>query len=71
MSTATPADGQVILLEVYASTTNSSVTFLAPTTLLAGLTPPFDVVAGKLGLFGLRYSTRAGHWVVTSAGLEQ
>jgi hypothetical protein len=68
---AAPADGGTVLLEVYASGATSSVTFTSPTTRLARLTQPFVVPAGKLGLFGLRYSARAEHWVVTSAGVEQ
>jgi hypothetical protein len=65
------ADGATVLLEVYASGATSSVTFASPTTQLSELTPPFVVAAGKLGLFGLRYSARAEHWVLTSAGVEQ
>ena len=68
---AAPGDGATVLLEVYASGATSSVTFTSPTTQLAGLTSPFVVAAGKLGLFALRYSARAEHWVVTSAGVEQ
>jgi hypothetical protein len=68
---AVPADGATVLLEVYAGGATSSVTFPSPTTRLSGLPSPFVVAAGKLGLFGLRYSARAGHWVVTSAGVEQ
>jgi hypothetical protein len=68
---AAPADGATVLLEVYARGSASPVTFAAPTTRLSGLTSPFVVRAGKLGLFGLRYSARAGHWVVTSAGVEE
>jgi hypothetical protein len=68
---AAPADGASVLLEVYARAATSSVKFASPTTRLSNLTSLFVVGPGKLGLFGLRYSARAGHWVVTSAGVEQ
>jgi len=71
MSPAAAADGATVLLEVYASGANSPVTFTAPTTHLSGLCGPFVVAAGKLALFGLRYSARAERWVLTSAGVEQ
>jgi len=71
MSPAAAADGATVLLEVYASGASSPVTFTAPTTHLCGLCGPFVVAAGKLALFGLRYSARAGRWVLTSAGMEQ
>jgi hypothetical protein len=70
MAVGAPADGATVLLEVFA-TQVSSVTFASPTTSVSGLRLPFEIAPGKLGLFGLRYSARAGHWVITSAGVEQ
>jgi uncharacterized Zn-binding protein involved in type VI secretion len=71
MSADAPPDGATVLLEVFAADTASSVTFASPTTLVRGLLPPFEIAPGRLGLFALRYSARAGHWVVTSAAVEQ
>jgi hypothetical protein len=71
MAADAPPDGASVLLEVFATHTASSVTFASPTTTVSGLLPPFDIAPGRLGLFALRYSARAGHWVVTSAAVEQ
>jgi hypothetical protein len=70
LSSETPSDGTTILLEVLASGSSAPVT-LPETGLLGGLTPPFVIPMGKLGLFELRYSARAGRWVLVSAGVEQ
>jgi hypothetical protein len=71
MSSETPSDGAAILLEVLASGTGTPVTFAPETGILGGMVPPFMVPPGKLGLFGLRHSARAGRWVLVSVGVEQ
>ena len=71
MAAGAPPDGASVLLEVFATHTASSVTFASPTTSVSGLVPPFEIAPGRLGLFALRYSARAGHWVITSAAVEQ
>jgi uncharacterized Zn-binding protein involved in type VI secretion len=71
MAAGAPPDGASVLLEVFATQTASSVTFASPTTSVSGLLPPFEIAPGRLGLFALRYSARAGHWVIISAAVEQ
>ncbi|HEX2362029.1 MAG TPA: hypothetical protein VHI11_08165 [Jiangellaceae bacterium] len=71
MNSETPADGAAVLLEVFASGTGTTVTLAPETGILGEMVPPFIVPPGKLGLFGLRYSARAGRWVLVSVGVEQ
>ena len=71
MSSAAPLDGATVLLEILASGGSAPVTFAPPTGLVGGLAAPFVVSAGRLGLFVLRYSARAGRWLLLSAGVEQ
>jgi hypothetical protein len=71
MRDSAPADGATVQLEVCAEGAASSVTFAPPTTMLAGLTTPFVVADGAIGVFALRYSARTDRWTLTSAGVEQ
>lgn len=63
-------DGQSVTFEAYGGAGGGQVSFTGAG-LLSGLTSPFSVAASKVGLFGLRYSSRASRWVVTAAGMEQ
>jgi hypothetical protein len=71
LSSATPADGSTVLLEVLASETSTLINFTSGIGIFGEFTPPFAIPVGKLGLFGLRYSARAGRWVLISVGVEK
>jgi hypothetical protein len=71
MSSAQPADGAMVLLEVFADGVAVPVDFAPPTGTLGKLAPPFVVPAGRLAMFWLRHSARAGRWVVVAAGVER
>jgi hypothetical protein len=68
---AAPADGATTLLEVVADGTEVPVAFAPGTGMLEGLAAPFVVRPGRLGLFALRHSARAGRWTLVTAGIER
>lgn len=63
-------DGQQILIEVYASGGARTVAFSGTNTVLAGLGSTLSVASTKVGYVGMRYSTRAGHWVAVALSAE-
>ena len=65
VSTTGVLSGQQILLEVLAQTTGRVVT-LTGISIAAGLTAATTVTSGKVGMFGLRYSSLAGTWFLMS-----
>jgi hypothetical protein len=67
--TGTPADGQRVLLEVYASGGSRLVSISGPT-VMAGLGTSINIASGKIGLVGLVYTARANRWVVAALNSE-
>lgn len=65
-----PTNGQPLVVEVLASGANRIVTVHSAIVPAVGLTAAFTVVSGKVGFFGLRYSTLAGNWVMLAQSQE-
>jgi hypothetical protein len=62
--TTSVGDNQVIRCSILASGVTVSVTLAVAVKLTTGLSSPFSIAAGKVGLFEFRYSSLLAAWVL-------
>ena len=65
-----PADHQMHLVEVYASTTGTTVNTPVGVLLCRGLFSTTTIPVTKTGFFGYRYSAHAGAWFLLSTAVQ-
>lgn len=61
------SNGQMLLVEVLASGGARTVTLNGSIILTSGQSATMVIASGQVGMFGLRYSTLAGGWVLMAS----
>lgn len=67
--TGTP-DGRMLLIECHASGGQRVATIAGSVATVGGLDRALTIPAGQTGIFGLRYSSLAGGWLLLAAAVQ-